>query len=216
MKKLLAHKALLIQGAKILVVLGLLGVPLALSFAKPKKDPVAEAASSTAATPAAPASANLFQIPEAPTLAEIPAQPDKKDKKKKKKSKGEDAEPANQLTHEEGRKLVHYKFEVPPDLKPAVDFWKLVYSKYDRRNEVFHDTKNLRVIYSVLDFSDIYDSAALSPGERRVLRKERIEGEKSRIRAILQHLSLGDYTPAQLSKEERRIYDLFASDPDPD
>jgi membrane-bound lytic murein transglycosylase D len=214
MRKLFANKVLLFQGAKILLVLGLLGLPFAFSVAKPKKDPAPEPA---AAAPAPIPSRSTVALP--PSLAELPPpppeQPDKKAKKKNKKKQGE-AEPTNQLTRETGRKLVHYTFNVPPELKPAVDFWKLVYSKYDRRHEVFHDTKNLKVIYSVLDFSDIYDSPALSPGMRRALRKERIGDEKARIRAILQKLAAGDYTPGQLSAEERRIYDLFQSDPDPD
>ncbi|KAB2838040.1 lytic transglycosylase domain-containing protein, partial [bacterium] len=35
------------------------------------------------------------------------------------------------------------------------------------------------------------------------------------IRAMLLKLHQGDYTPAQLDAEERRLYDLFQSDPDP-
>lgn len=209
MKRLLGNKAFLIQGGKILAVLALLGLPLAFSFAKPKKDPKAEAAPAPVAAPALP--------PGAPPLllSEAPPPPVEKKAKKKKKGKGEATERANYLTNHEGRKLVHHRFEVPPDIRHAVDFWKLVYSKYDRRHEVFHDTKNLRVIYSVLDFSDIYDSAGLSPAARRALRKERIQGEKDRIRAMLLKLHQGDYTPAQLDAEERRLYDLFQSDPDP-
>jgi len=210
MKKLLANKPLLIQSAKVFVLL-LLGLPFALSsIAKPKKD-------AEAPPPPAPAPQTVAPAGLPPSLAELPPPPpDKKEKKKKKKGKGEAEEPSNQLTRDEGRKLLHYPFEVPPGLKPAVDFWKLVYSKYDRRYEIFHDTKNLKVIYSVLDFSDIYDSQSLTPSMRKALRRERIQGEKDRIRAILQKLAQGDYTPGQLPSEERRIYNLFLDDPDPD
>lgn len=206
MKRLLSNKALMIQGGKILAILALLGLPLAFSFAKPKKD--AKTESPSAVEPAPPPGAPPLTISEAP-----PPPPQKAQKKKK--GKTEKADSGNSLTRQEGRKLTHYNFEVPPDIKHAVDFWKLVYSKYDRRHEVFHDTKNLRVIYSVLDFSDIYDSASLSPSERRALRKERIQGEKNRIGAMLLKLHQGDYTLGQLNSEERRIYDLFQDDPDP-
>src|SRR5918996_5336844 len=197
-----SHKALLIQGGKAIVVLTLLGVPLIWPSAKSKTPP----------TPTPAPSPPYIAPPIVPApVAEVV--PTKKEKKKAKKSKKEDKTVAtNQLTNEAGRKLVHHKFTVPPELRPAVDFWKLVYSKYDRRYEIFHDTQDLSRIYSVLDFSDIY-SAALSDSERRLLRKERIRDEKDRIRAILQRLSYNDYTPSQLDREERRIYDLFKTDP---
>ncbi|HKY62931.1 MAG TPA: lytic transglycosylase domain-containing protein [bacterium] len=200
------HKALLIQGGKALVVLTLLGVPLIWPSAKPKAPPP---------PPPTPAPASPYIAP--PLVPEPIAEvaPTKKEKKKAKKAKKEDKGPANQLTNEAGRKLVHYDFPVPPEIKSAVDFWKLVYSKYDRRYEIFHDTRDLSRIYSVLDFSDIYISS-LSDSERRVLRKERIRDEKERIRAILLRLAAADYTLGQLDREERRIYDLFKSDPDPD
>ena len=197
-----SHKALLIQGGKAIVVLTLLGVPLIWPSAKSKTPP----------TPTPAPSPPYIAPPIVPApVAEVV--PTKKEKKKAKKSKKEDKTVAtNQLTNEAGRKLVHHQFTVPAELRPAVDFWKLVYSKYDRRYEIFHDTQDLSRIYSVLDFSDIY-SAALSDSERRLLRKERIRDEKDRIRAILQRLSYNDYTPSQLDREERRIYDLFKTDP---
>ncbi|HKX13008.1 MAG TPA: lytic transglycosylase domain-containing protein [bacterium] len=201
-----SHKALLFQGGKALVILTLLGVPLIWPSAKPKAPPPTPTPVPTSPYLAPPI------VPE--TVTE--AAPTKKEKKKKaKKAPKEEKVAGNQLTNEAGRKLTHYDFTVPPELKPAVDFWKLVYSKYDRRYEIFHDTKDLSRIYSVLDFSDIY-SAALSDSERRLLRKERLRDEKDRIRAILQRLSYGDYTTSQLDREERRIYELFKNDPDPD
>ncbi len=208
MNKLLANKAFLIQGGKILAILALLGLPLAFSVAKPKKDSKESQAPAPVAEPAPPGAPPIV-------ISEAPA-PTEKKVKKKKKDKKEGSETTNHLTRHEGRKLVHYKFEVPEDLRPAVDFWKLVYSKYDRRHEVFHDTKNLKVVYSVLDFSEIYDSTLLGATQRRSLRRARIQEEKERIRSMLQRLALGDYTSAQLSPEERRLYDLFQSDPDPD
>ncbi|HCU24186.1 MAG TPA: hypothetical protein DF383_04135 [Deltaproteobacteria bacterium] len=134
-------------------------------------------------------------------------------KKKNKKGKAP-AESRNQLTREEGRKLTHYNFEIPSELRPAVDFWKLVYSKYDRRQEIFHDTQNLKIIYSVLDFSDLYVSP-LSDTERRNLRRTRIDAEKERIRAILLRLGQGGFQEADLSAEEKRIARLFQDDPNP-
>ena len=110
-----SHKALLIQGGKALVVLTLLGVPLIWPSAKPKTPPP---------TPTPAPSSPYIAPPLVPTPV-TEAIPTKKEKKKAKKSKKVDTSVAtNQLTNEAGRKLLHYNFTVPPELKPAVDFWK--------------------------------------------------------------------------------------------
>src|SRR5262249_13956749 len=132
-----------------------------------------------------------------------------------KKSKASPEEESNQLTCETGRKLNHHAFPVPKALQPAVDFWKMVYTQYDRRYEIFHDIENLSIFYSILDFSDFYINSNLSEDERRAIRKDREEAEKDRIRGILIRLSAQDYQVGDLSAEERKIYDLYRDDPDP-
>jgi len=142
----------------------------------------------------------------------------KKEKKSKKGKKEESPEDlfSNHLTPESGRKLLHYAFEVPPGLRTAVDFWKMVYTKYDRTYEIFHDTEDLGIVYSILDFNDLYNNPALSDADRRSIRRSRIADEKSRILGILKRLSEGVASPKELSSGELAIYQLFGERNDPD
>ncbi len=145
-------------------------------------------------------------------------QPKVKKEKKSKKKKGTTTETSirkNSLTNEKGRKLIHYSFETPKALEPAVEFWKNIYTKYDKRFEVFHDTKNLAIIYSVLNFSDLYESAYVLSEEVRAVRSERVKAEKERIRNVL--LSLSSKTSEDpRTKEEDEIYQLFKNDRNPE
>jgi membrane-bound lytic murein transglycosylase D len=135
-------------------------------------------------------------------------------KKKKKKSKAK-AGKSNHLSPKRKGKVISIKFKVPPEIQPAVDFWKMIYSKYDRNYEIFHDTEKLGMVYSVLDFTDLYNNDALTRKERLALFRPRLEAEEDRIIAMLLHIHENQYHPEVLSKEERRIYEKFKDDPNP-
>ncbi len=96
----------------------------------------------------------------------------------------------NQLSEKNDRNLVSYSFPLPESLKPNFEFWKLIYSKYDKNDKVIHDTEHLEVIYSVVDANSA-------------------SSEKIRIRNILLRLATNDYQEQDLSAEEKRIYHLF-------
>ena len=140
-----------------------------------------------------------------------------KEKKEKKNQKTPESEPeANHFSTPGSRKATSRIFVVPPELKTAVDFWKMVYTKYDRNSEIFHDTEKLNVIYSVLDFSDLYNNDALTPDERKALFQPRMDAEEARIKEMLLHIHELQYQPEKLSKEEHRIWECFKDDPNPD
>jgi membrane-bound lytic murein transglycosylase D len=147
--------------------------------------------------------------------APLPLPPAPAGAEKKKKKTAKKPRPRNVLTREAGRRLVHYGFEIPPALRTAVDFWKAVYSKYGRAHEVFHDTEYLDIIYSVLDFSDLYGAPRLNGDTIRALRRERVRAEKERIRDVLLTLDEIRLNPRPLSPEEKTIADFFRDDPNP-
>lgn len=137
-------------------------------------------------------------------------------KKKKKKSKRPVAGSGNELSPKRSGKVISMNFETPPSIQTAVDFWTMVYSKYDRNYEIFHDTENLGVVYSVLDFTDLYSNEALDRRARLKIFRPRLAAEEKRIMAMLERIHENQYQPDKLSKEERRIYDKFKDDPNPD
>jgi peptidoglycan lytic transglycosylase D len=142
------------------------------------------------------------------------AQTKVKREKKNKRSQGIESE-VNHFSSSHSDKAIRRIFVVPPELKTAVDFWKMVYTKYDRNFEIFHDTEKLNVIYSVMDFSDLYNNDALTPEERKTLFQPRMDAEEARIKDLLLHIHELQYQPEKLSKEEHRIWECFKDDPNP-
>lgn len=155
-----------------------------------------------------------FQETHVSRFARIPAVQAKVKKSKNKKSEAPEGK-VNHLSPPRKGKVISHRFEVPSQLKTAVDFWKMIYTKYDRNYEIFHDTENLGVIYSVMDFTDLYNNDALTKEERKALLMPRLQEEEDRIKAMLLHIHDNQYHPERLSKEEKRIYKLFKDDPNP-
>lgn len=95
-------------------------------------------------------------------------------------------------------------FKVPPGLKHQVDFWVKVYTQYTTDQIILHDSDDLRIIYTVLDFR----GKKLS--EKRRWRK--VARTKRVYRNMLLRLARKRVDPERLTGEERRIYQLFGPD----
>lgn len=92
-------------------------------------------------------------------------------------------------------------FPRPPELEPAVEFWKRVYTEVDTDAGLLHDRRYLNVVYEVVEFPP--DS---SPAER-----ERIERARKRhYRSILARLASGDR--GNLDAEAREVLKLWGQD----
>jgi membrane-bound lytic murein transglycosylase D len=92
-----------------------------------------------------------------------------------------------------------------PSLKPAVAFWTRVFAEYSERQSVIHSTEYPHKVFTVLDFRGQAEGYAL---DRQRSRAER--DAKARAEDLLKRLEAKHGTPASLTAEERRIYDLFA------
>ncbi len=89
-------------------------------------------------------------------------------------------------------------FPQPPELKPDVDFWVSVFTRYSTDEGLLHDNRNLAVVYARLDMP-----ARLSRRERQ----RRVENRRKKIRAVLQSLASGKRN--KLSDEEARVLALW-------
>ncbi|MFW8600206.1 transglycosylase SLT domain-containing protein [Desulfobacterota bacterium M19] len=98
-------------------------------------------------------------------------------------------------------------FPLYNDIKPNVKFWKIVYSRYSSRHGLLHDSKNLAVIYEVID---LYDPARYLNSVKR--NRRLIKKAKSKYRRLLLSLAQGRETS---SKTGRRILNLFGGSPEP-
>jgi membrane-bound lytic murein transglycosylase D len=93
-------------------------------------------------------------------------------------------------------------FPLYPSIRPNVEFWKKVYTRYPSDKGILHDSQRIGIIYGVIELKD-----PESPGAIKINR-ERIEGAKHKYIDILQSLGRGE-PPA--SEESKRVADLFGS-----
>lgn len=105
-------------------------------------------------------------------------------------------------------------FEVPRGLEKNFQFWLDIYTKYTTDQGVLHDSENLGFIYNALDFSHIASRGDVKSWQKEHLRKKAVNDAKKSIHQLLDKLH-ATKDPSTLSGEERRIWDQFASDPDP-
>lgn len=107
-------------------------------------------------------------------------------------------------------------FPVPPSLRPAVDFWQLIYGEYDSDQMAVHDDIYLDRIYAVIDFDDLND-LELSDEEIADLRRERELEKLDEIDEVLAHLDDIEGTVESLTPLEGKIWQMWsfmADDPE--
>jgi len=92
-------------------------------------------------------------------------------------------------------------FPQPPELQPDVDFWVDIFTRYTTNQGVLHDTRNLAVVYTHLDFKS-------SDGRRT---RQRASGtRRDELKAVLRSLASGKRD--NLSEEEARVLALWPDD----
>jgi len=79
-------------------------------------------------------------------------------------------------------------FSVSESLEKRVKFWENVYSRYDSNKSILHDSKNLSLVYEVLDFSYL-KRKKYNRFEREIIRKRLIYKSKTKIRKALGKIS---------------------------
>ncbi|MCS6838315.1 MAG: lytic transglycosylase domain-containing protein [Bdellovibrionaceae bacterium] len=99
----------------------------------------------------------------------------------------------------------HEEFQISTALRPAVNFWISIYSKYPQDKGVIHDSENLDLIYYVVDFSDINRRSDIHRFRKEHLRKKRVEESKDKVISAIKKISkVRDV--AQLNEFEKIIF----------
>ncbi|MGH8580325.1 MAG: transglycosylase SLT domain-containing protein, partial [Gammaproteobacteria bacterium] len=95
-------------------------------------------------------------------------------------------------------------FPVPKGLRPQVEFWKAIFSKFSKDQVVIHDARYVDKIYTVMDLPPLPEegNSAISK-----LRRTLIAGEKERIKRLLDRLHRNR---SASNVGEAKIYRLFA------
>jgi membrane-bound lytic murein transglycosylase D len=95
-------------------------------------------------------------------------------------------------------------FVVPAALRPRVNFWKDIFSKYGRRQVVVHHRHFPQLVFGTLDFRE--EAESLSPGEYERFREAKIKRTMESIKTHLQRLSSGATPEGQF---EQRLVELL-------
>lgn len=91
-------------------------------------------------------------------------------------------------------------FPVYPAMAPNVAFWKKVYTRYTSSQGILHDSRNLSILYTVVELADRDSRNA------RKINSRRIQQAKTRYRRILDRLASGQ---RPRSAAEKRVAALF-------
>ena len=106
-------------------------------------------------------------------------------------------------------------FDVPPGMRERITFWRDIYTKYTTESGVIHDSVNLGVVYTSLDFSEITKSSSLSPRQKAKAKVKLIKEKKAEYSQRLLNLH-GRTSPEGLSGEDLRLWNLFEGIPTKD
>jgi len=80
-------------------------------------------------------------------------------------------------------------FEIPDRLRPRVNFWKDIFTKYGKNNAVLHHRDYPQVVFKALDFT--VEASILGPNALASLRRRVVDDNVAEIRAALTHLAAG-------------------------
>jgi membrane-bound lytic murein transglycosylase D len=96
--------------------------------------------------------------------------------------------------------------ELEPELRPWVEFWKMIFTRYDRTHVVFHHRDYPFIVYSTLNIGDLEMGGKAKADELKAL----LDSEYVRIQNKLLELADGK-EPS--NPAERRLLSLFAKVP---
>ncbi len=103
------------------------------------------------------------------------------------------------------------EFSIPEDLRKRVEFWFKIYTTYTVSHAVLHDNEHPWIVYEVVNLNSVYNKYKTA-AQRNMAKAEMIRNARYTYKNILDQLAhRSNYI--FLSREEKRIYDLFKDIP---
>lgn len=91
------------------------------------------------------------------------------------------------------KKLIKKIFTVPKYFEPSVQFWFSIYTQYSSKQVVIHDMNNLKLVYNVLDFSELHSNQGIHRFSKSKLQAHLALEYTRGIKKILNTLSRGKF-----------------------
>ncbi|MAZ49315.1 MAG: hypothetical protein CME65_12200 [Halobacteriovoraceae bacterium] len=100
--------------------------------------------------------------------------------------------PLKTLIFQDKENKINNEFEVSEYFKSRVSFWFDIYTQYDSNTILIHDLEDLNLVYSVLDYGDLFESS-LHRFTKAKLQSVLTKEYRKRVRDALIRLSKGKY-----------------------
>lgn len=104
----------------------------------------------------------------------------------------------------ERRRVRNPIFVCPPELRPRVDFWLDIFTRYGKHQSVIHHREYPQAVFGVLDFRR--EAEELSPIALEKHREQRIESAISQVVGIIKRIESGDEPSTEA---ERRVIEVM-------
>lgn len=105
-------------------------------------------------------------------------------------------------------------FDIPKGMEKQVAFWMNIYSKYTTDQGVIHDTENLDVVYTEIDFKDIINDDSLNRFQKERRKQKLVDQKKKEVIEVLRKLDKVDNTDG-LSDFEKKIWNMYVGNDEP-
>ncbi|HEY8270840.1 MAG TPA: lytic transglycosylase domain-containing protein, partial [Pseudobdellovibrionaceae bacterium] len=105
-------------------------------------------------------------------------------------------------------------FAIPKGMERSVGFWMDIYSKYTTDQGLIHDTENLDIIYTQIDFKDIVNDESLNRFQKERRKQKLVEDKKKEFVEMLHKLDKVE-SPEGLNEAEKKVWNLFLNNTEP-
>jgi membrane-bound lytic murein transglycosylase D len=97
-------------------------------------------------------------------------------------------------------------FPIPENLKTNIEFWKDVFTLYNKNQVIIHDAENLDIVYEIIETNNIFEEGEFSEKAKW----QEIEKIKKNYQKILIKLAQKkEIQPDSLQLEDRFVFNLF-------
>jgi membrane-bound lytic murein transglycosylase D len=96
-------------------------------------------------------------------------------------------------------------FPFPDALKPQVEFWKMVFTRYTTEQVILHDSWYLNVVYEVIDLNDFSSEAK---------GREAVKAAQKKYERLLTKMAKKWDSPQSMADTEQQVYTLFQNLPE--
>jgi len=102
------------------------------------------------------------------------------------------------------KNIVSDKFLIPKYFNSSVKFWFSIYTQYSSDQVVIHDMDNLKLVYNVIDFSELHNNQRIHRFSKSKLQSQLALEYTRRLKKNLKHMSQTKIS--NFSEEEDDIY----------